>query len=355
MLGLTASPRKNLAVRSSAEAVAVDGLSKSFDGEPVLRDLDLHVPAGAMVALLGASGCGKTTLMRSIAGLEKPDAGRIEIGHRLVSSSVSFVAPERRHVGMVFQEWALFPHLDVESNVAFGLSRQERKTGRIGEVLDLVGLGDLGARMPSTLSGGQQQRVALARALANRPSVILLDEPFSSLDAGLRVQVRAEVKRLLGSLGTTALFVTHDQEEALAMGEWVAVMCDGVIVQQARPGELYEAPATRTVAEFLGDANFVSGHASGRMAETPLGPIPLRTEVNGSVEVLLRPEELLVHSGDEASVESVEFFGHDAMYRVRSADGACTLVRVLAVPEFRVGDRVSLKYSGRPTVAFPAA
>lgn len=355
MLGLTASTRKNLAVRSSAEAVAVHGLSKSFDGEPVLRDLDLHVPAGAMVALLGSSGCGKTTLMRSIAGLERPDAGTIEIGHRLVTSPAAFVAPERRHVGMVFQEWALFPHLDVASNVAFGLSRQERKTGRIGEVLDLVGLGDLRDRMPSTLSGGQQQRVALARALANQPSVILLDEPFSSLDAGLRVQVRAEVKRLLGSLGTTALFVTHDQEEALAMGEWVAVMCDGVIVQQARPGELYEAPATRTVAEFLGDANFVCGEASGRMAQTALGPIPLRTEVNGSVEVLLRPEELLVHAGDEASIESVEFYGHDAMYKVRSAQGACTLVRVLAVPEFRVGDRVSLKYSGRPTVAFPAA
>ena len=355
MLGLSSLPRRNLTVRSSAEAVSVSGLSKSFASEHVLKDLELHVPAGSMVALLGSSGCGKTTLMRSIAGLERPDTGRIEIGHRLVSSPDSFVAPERRHVGMVFQESALFPHLDVHSNVAFGLSRQERRTGRVNEVLELVGLAHLGERMPSTLSGGQQQRVALARALANRPSVILLDEPFSSLDASLRVQVRAEVKRLLGSLGTTALFVTHDQEEALAMGEWVAVMCDGVIVQQARPGELYEAPATRTVAEFLGDANFVRGEAAGRMASTPLGPIPLRKEISGEVEVLLRPEELLVHSGDEASVESVEFFGHDAMYRIRAADGVCTLVRVLAVPEFRVGDRVSLKYSGRPTVAFPAA
>ncbi len=355
MLGLSATPRRNLSVRSSSEAVTVGGLSKSFGGEEVIKDLDLQVPAGAMVALLGSSGCGKTTLMRCIAGLERPDTGTIEIGHRVVSSPLSFIAPERRHVGMVFQEWALFSHLDVQSNVAFGLSRHERKTGRVDEVLELVGLGALSKRMPSTLSGGQQQRVALARALANRPSVILLDEPFSSLDAGLRVQVRAEVKRLLGSLGTTALFVTHDQEEALAMGEWVAVMCDGVIVQQARPNELYAAPATRTVAEFLGDANFIQGRAAGRSAETQLGTIPLRQEVNGDVEVLLRPEELLVHAGDEASVESVEFYGHDTMYGVRSEGGACTLVRVLAVPEFQVGDRVALKYSGRPTVAFPAA
>lgn len=355
MLGFSALPRRGLTVRSSAEAVSVTALSKSFGDESVLEDLDLHVPAGAMVALLGASGCGKTTLMRSIAGLERPDTGRIEIGHRLVSSPLSFVAPERRHVGMVFQESALFPHLDVKSNVSFGLSRQERKTGRVSEVLELVGLGHLGDRMPSTLSGGQQQRVALARALANRPSVILLDEPFSSLDASLRVQVRSEVKRLLDSLGITALFVTHDQEEALAMGEGVAVMSDGVIVQQAAPTELYEAPATRAVAEFLGDANFVRGEADGRIAETPLGAIPLRKEITGSVEVLLRPEELMVHPGDEALVQSVEFFGHDAMYTVRSPEGVCTLIRVLAAPEFRTGDLVSIKYSGRPTVAFPAA
>ena len=337
----------------SAASVSVRSLGKSFDASPVLHGVDLDVPAGSIVALLGPSGCGKTTLLRSIAGLERPDSGRVTIGDIVVSGDDRFMVPERRRVGMVFQDWALFPHLTVEANVAFGLSKAERRSGRVQEVLDMVDLGAFGKRIPSTLSGGQQQRVALARALANRPAVILLDEPFSNLDASLRVQIRSEVQKVLADLGVTTLFVTHDQEEAFAMGERVAVMFGGTVVQEATPAEIYEAPATRAVAAFIGDANFLEGRAYDDHADTPLGPIPLSVAVSGAVDVMVRPEEVLLTHGDEAVIENVEFYGHDSVYLLRRhEDGMVFRSRTLAAPEFRPGDEVSLKYSGKPTVAF---
>jgi iron(III) transport system ATP-binding protein len=219
--------------RAAAEPVSVRSVSKSFDAAPVLRDVDLRVDAGQIVALLGPSGCGKTTLLRAIAGLERPDQGEVWLGERLLSGRGTFVAPERRRIGMVFQDWALFPHLSVGRNVGFGLTRAERRSGRIEAALQLVELTGLADRMPATLSGGQQQRVALARALANRPAALLLDEPFSNLDATLRVSIRAEVQRLLRELSLTAVFVTHDQEEAFLLGDQVAVMLGGTVVQQA--------------------------------------------------------------------------------------------------------------------------
>jgi iron(III) transport system ATP-binding protein len=331
----------------------VRGLTKAFGSVPVLRGVDLTVPPGTVVALLGPSGCGKTTLLRAIAGLERPDGGSIAVGGRVLGGDGIHVAPEKRRVGMVFQDWALFPHLSVGANVAFGLPRRGRGSGRVDETLAMVGLSGLADRMPSTLSGGQQQRVALARALANRPSVILLDEPFSNLDASLRHQIRLEVQRLLADLGVTSLFVTHQQEEAFVVGQEVAVMLDGAVVQQGSPAELYEAPTTIEVARFVGDANFLRGAAVADKAETCIGPVPLDRDHAGDVDVMVRPEQVGIYAGDEATVERVEFYGHDSIYLVVTDHGPVVRSRVLAAPQFAAGDRVALGFTGRPAVAFP--
>lgn len=339
-------------LRTATEPVTVRSLDKSFGDTGVLRGVDLEVPAGSIVSLLGPSGCGKTTLLRSIAGLERPDSGQISIGDRVVSGVGSFVAPEQRRVGMVFQDWALFPHLSVERNIAFGLSRVDRRSSRVAETLEMVGLAPLAHRMPAELSGGQQQRVALARALATRPEVILLDEPYSNLDSILRAQIRFEVQRLLNDLGITTLFVTHDQEEAFVMGEHVAVMFDGVVSQQGRPSEIYDTPATRRVAHFIGDANFFVGSADGDKASTQVGMIPLLHPLQGDVEVMVRPEYITVVPGNEATVESVEFYGHDSIYLVQPDDQPALRARVLSTPEFGPGDRVSLGYGGGSAPAY---
>ena len=334
------------------DPIAVRSVHKSFAGQEVLRGADLDVPAGSMVALLGPSGCGKTTLLRTIAGLERPDSGTIALGGRVLVDGGTFVPPERRRIGMVFQDWALFPHLSVGRNVGFGLDRSERRGGRIDEALALVELIGMGDRMPATLSGGQQQRVALARALANRPAALLLDEPFSNLDASLRVSIRAEVQRLLRDLKVTAVFVTHDQEEAFLLGDEVAVMLDGQIIQQGPPADIYERPASRSIAGFVGDANFVCGTAAGDKADTALGPVPLLARWDGAVDVVVRPEQLAVVDGDAASVVSVEYYGHDAVSHVALADGTQVRVRVMAAPQHRPGDRVDVQYVGDPAVAF---
>jgi len=336
------------------DPIHVGGLHKRFGDDPVLRGVDLSVPAGSVVALLGPSGCGKTTLLRSVAGLERPDSGSIHLGDRTLFDSATCVPAERRRIGMVFQDWALFPHLSVGRNVGFGLARHERRSGRVEQALALVELSGLADRMPSTLSGGQQQRVALARALANRPSALLLDEPFSNLDAALRTSIRMEVRSLLRGLGLTALFVTHDQEEAFAIGDEVAVMVDGAIAQQGSPAAVYETPATRAVAAFVGDANFVAGTASGDWADTPVGRVPLKHALRGGVDVVVRPERILVAPGDAAVIEQIEYYGHDAVYRVRLEGGGLVRSRVLAGPQLRPGDRVSLRYVGEPSAAYPA-
>jgi iron(III) transport system ATP-binding protein len=337
---------------AAAGDLVVERLAKAFGGVPVLDGVDLRVPAGKVVALLGPSGCGKTTLLRCIAGLERPDAGEVRLAGRPLCAPGAFVPPERRQVGMVFQDGALFPHLSVAGNVAYGLRRAERRSGRVEEALALVDLAGFGDRAPASLSGGQQQRVALARALVTRPTALLLDEPFSNLDTLLRVQVRAEVQRLLADLGVTAVFVTHDQEEAFVVGDEVAVMLGGRVAQQAAPAELYRAPATRAVAGFLGDANLLPGVAAAGQADTPVGRVPLRGELQGEVDVLLRPEQLRVTAGSGATVAAVEYFGHDAVYLTRLPGGTAVRVRVLDAPEFRPGDRVDLDYVGGPTVGY---
>jgi iron(III) transport system ATP-binding protein len=342
-------------MRAHPLQINADGISKRFDATTVLHDVALTVAAGSTVSLLGPSGCGKTTLLRILAGLERPDAGEVRIGDAVVASERAWVPPEERGVGMVFQDWALFPHLTVARNVSYGLPRAERRGRRVGDALEMVGLAGMGDRLPSTLSGGQQQRVALARSLAPEPAVLLLDEPFSNLDSALKVQVRSEVHRLLSELAVTAVFVTHDQEEAFMLGDEVAVMHRGRIVQQAPPAVLYARPATPWVATFVGEANLLDAHASGGVATTPLGTVPLaETSRTGAVVVLLRPEEVRVAPGDDGEVEVLEYYGHDTVYVVRLDGGTTVRARAGSVPVHRRGDRVTVQYAGPPAIAFPA-
>lgn len=335
-------------------AVQVRGLSKRFGTVSALRNVSVRAEPGTVLALLGPSGCGKTTLLRCIAGLETPDAGEIVVGGRLLTSDRRSVPPEQRQVGMVFQDWALFPHLDVGANVGYGLSRAERRSGRVEETLALVGLAGLADRSPGTLSGGQQQRVALARALAPRPSVLLLDEPFSNLDTSMRVQVRAEVHRLLAELEITTVFVTHDQEEAFVLGDEVVVLREGVVEQQGPPSEIYACPGSAWVAGFVGDANLVGGEADGAWARTLVGAVPLASPATGPVQVLVRPEALRVDPGDAGAVQVVEFYGHDSVYEVALDDGPRLRARVAGAPCVARGQRVGVAYVGPPTATWPA-
>jgi iron(III) transport system ATP-binding protein len=353
---------------ASIDGVEVSDITKTFDGvTSVLDGVSVSVDAGATLALLGPSGCGKTTLLRIIAGLEVPDRGEVVVGGRTLTGPGGVVPPEKRRIGMVFQDWALFPHLSVARNVGFGLPRAERRSSpRIDEALELVGLSGLGDRMPSTLSGGQQQRVALARAIAPRPSVLLLDEPFSNLDATLRTHIRTEIHQLLVGLGITTVFVTHDQDEAFILGDRVAVLAAGRVVQAGSPSELYLRPATRWLADFVGDANFLPASADGASATTAIGELPLMHDAHGTVEVLVRPEHLDLAtlgpdgagtgsddaaSGGAGVVELVEYVGHDTTYLVRTGD--LTLrVRRPSLPTAERGDRVSLRYVGGPTTWF---
>jgi iron(III) transport system ATP-binding protein len=309
---------------------------------------------------LGPSGCGKTTTLRLIAGFETLDAGTIEIGGQVVAGQSAggpgiHLPPERRRIGMVFQEYALFPHLCVAENVRFGLhSYADDRARRVAEVLEMVGLDGLGERMPHELSGGQQQRVALARALAPEPALVLLDEPFSNLDAGLRGRVRAEVRAILRAANATAVFVTHDQEEALSLVDRVAVMIDGVVRQVAPPQALYRQPADREVAAFVGNANFLPGRAHGRTVECELGTLDLQHEISGAVDVLLRPENVvLAPAGADAPcrVRSVQFFGHDQLIGVTLGSGALLEARLGPNFVYAPGQPVSVRAEG-PVMAY---
>jgi iron(III) transport system ATP-binding protein len=334
-------------------------VSKRFGSVVAVDAVDLEVARGEFVALLGPSGCGKTTLLRIVAGLERADGGSVEVDGTLVDGPTVHVAPEDRSVGMVFQAYALFPHLDVRANLAFGLRGLERRErqDRVEEVLTLVGLEGLGARMPSELSGGQQQRVALARAIAPRPSLLLMDEPFSSLDAAMRASVREDVRRILKEAGQTALLVTHDQEEALSVTDRVGVMFAGSLHQMADPRTLYREPATREVASFVGDAVLLPARrAASFMVDSPIGRLATKdTVVAEVVTVVLRPEsvELRRASDGSAVVQHVTFHGHDALVEVTLDDG--TVVRARCGPELELerGDRVRLSVNG-PAVTFPA-
>ena len=345
---------------SEAPALSVDGLRKAFGGPPVLDGVNLHVAPGSLTAVLGPSGCGKTTLLRVIAGFERADAGTISVGGKVVCDARNHLAPERRGVGFVAQEGALFPNLDVAANIAFGLPRAERRSGRVGELLELVGLTGLAERRPHELSGGQQQRVALARALAPSPRLVLLDEPFDALDASLRAQVRDEVRTALRESGATALLVTHDQEEALSLADVVAVLRDGAIVQADEPQALYRDPVDAALAGFLGEAVLLPGELHAGQADTALGRLPTRgaNSAFGPGSVMLRPEQIRWREASDGAphgrVLATSFYGHDAIVRIALDGPAGEHVTARAAGHTlpRIGDQVSLVVDGT-ALAFP--
>jgi iron(III) transport system ATP-binding protein len=326
------------------------GVSKSFGATRAVRDVTLSIERGELMAVLGPSGCGKTTLLRLIAGFEAPDAGCVNVGEDTVAGPGRFVPPEKRRVGMVFQDYALFPHLTVEANVAFGLSRRSRdeRASLTRRTLELVGLQHKASCHPQELSGGERQRVALARALAPEPELVLLDEPFSSLDATLRAGLRREVELILREAEATALLVTHDQEEALSLADRLAVMREGSIVQVGAPEEVYGRPASRWAAQFVGEVNVLAGVARGDGVETELGRFDLRAPARGTVHVAVRPEQLELSARHDGNAEVVarEFRGHDVLYRLRHEGGRTVLVQLPSLELYEVGARVYVRPAG---------
>jgi iron(III) transport system ATP-binding protein len=334
-------------VPESDFAIDAEGVEKAFGRTRAVAGATLRVPSGDLVALLGPSGSGKTTLLRVIAGFEAPDAGRVAIGGRPVAGGGAWVEPEHRRIGMVFQDGALFPHLTVAGNVGFGAERGER----VGECLELVGLADRADDFPHELSGGERQRVALARALAADPEVVLLDEPFAALDAGLRDSLRVEVTEILRAAGTSALLVTHDQAEALSLAGTVAVMREGRIEQVGTPEEIYERPRSRWLASFLGDADVLPGTAREGVVECELGRFGAAADLAGDVHVVIRPESVAIGlgSGSEAVVVARSFYGHDQLLQLELPSGLRLRSRRLGFPAWHPGDRVRITVDGPVT------
>jgi iron(III) transport system ATP-binding protein len=341
--------------------LSIGDLWKGYAGNAVLQGVELEVQPGSLTAVLGLSGCGKTTLLRVLAGFERAERGTVALGDRTLDDGRTYTPPEKRSIGYVPQEGALFPHLSVQENVGFGLPRGERRGKGVGGLLEMVGIAPLARRLPHELSGGEQQRVALARALARRPQALLLDEPFSSLDASLRSRVREEVHALLREQGVTTVLVTHDQEEALSLADVVAVLRDGRIVQHATPTELYERPADERLARFLGAVNVIDARFENGRARTPLGTFELRDPATGADGqtglVMVRPEQLEVRvredGGDAAGlrgrVQECRYYGHDALLHIEPEEPGVTdvlLARVRGEQALAVGTRVSVAGHG---------
>ncbi|QBR92022.1 ABC transporter ATP-binding protein [Nocardioides euryhalodurans] len=330
--------------------VSVRGVHHAFGEVRAVDGVDLVVPQGSLTAVLGPSGCGKTTLLRLIAGFLQPQSGTIAFDDRVVAGEGRSVPPQERRVGYVPQEGALFPHLDVAANIGFGLPRAERRSDRITEMLDLVELpAAYASRGPHELSGGQQQRVALARALAPRPSVVLLDEPFSSLDASLRASTGRAVARALHAADATAVLVTHDQDEALSLADQVAVMRSGRLVQAARPRELYRSPGDADVARFVGGAAILPATVAGDVATFALGRAPVHGHVaDGPTQVVVRPEQVAIgDGGHDARVDEVSFYGHDAAVRLDLLpDGPTLVARVPGLLAPEPGSEVAVRVTG---------
>lgn len=336
---------------------------------PAVRDVSLSLRQGDLLALLGPSGCGKTTLLRLIAGFESTETGQVVLGDRIVDGKGCWQPPEQRDVGVVFQDYALFPHLNVFNNVAFGLKQQKRsrqtpheiKT-RVMEAIALVGLQGLERRYPHELSGGQQQRVALARALAPRPQIVLLDEPFSNLDVQVRVYLRQEVREILKQTGTSAVFVTHDQEEALAISDRVGVMRQGHIEQVGTPEDLYQQPASRFVAEFVTQANFLPAQRRGQVWETEVGCFNLdstgsvaQTERSG--ELMIRQEDLYLEPDEqgEVTVRDRQFLGREYRYCLQTSSGQELHARLHTQTPLSKGTRVRIVVPQHRLQFFPAS
>ena len=333
----------------SSPILQLQAITKTFaqTAHPAVCDVTLTLEQGSILALLGPSGCGKTTLLRLIAGFEQPDQGQIELAGRVVANQQSRIMPEHRSIGMVFQDFALFPHLTVAENVAFGLKQTSQKTAaavrdRTVEVLSLVGLQQKARQYPHELSGGQQQRVALARALAPYPSLMLLDEPLSNLDLQVRLYLRQEVRDILKATGTSGIFVTHDQEEALSIADQVAVMHQGRLEQLGSPEEIYQKPASRFIAEFVTQANFLPTHRRGQVWETEIGCFASdriycscqtnrdfcdEREISG--ELMIRQEEIQIHPDElgQVIVRDRHFLGREYCYYLQTPSGQTLRVR----------------------------
>ena len=338
-------------------AVELQGVSKSYDGTVVLNDFTLTVADTFITAILGPSGSGKTTLLRLIAGFERPDAGAITLGDQLVDDARTHVRPERRGIGYVPQDGALFPHLTAIRNISFGLDRGDRQRAR--ELLELVGLIGLGHRYPHQLSGGQQQRVALARALAIRPKLVLLDEPFSSLDASLRVSMRRDIARVLAETHTPAIIVTHDQDEALSLANQVVILDEGHALAHGSPADLYRTPISAAAARYLGDANLLTAVVDAGVARCVLGVVQLRNAdlASGPATVLVRPEQVHVTSTPTggsvlATVGNVDYYGHDSLAELTLDDATTVTARLTDNAGIKPGDRVYAQVVG-DMVAWP--
>lgn len=336
-------------------AIAAEHVVKRFGSTTAVDDASVEVADGEIVAVLGPSGSGKTTLLRLVAGFEQPDRGDVWIGGRQVAGDGGWVEPDQRRVGMVFQDGALFPHLTVAENIDFGKPR----AGVASRCLELVGLADRAGAHPHELSGGERQRIALARALAIEPDVVLLDEPFASLDAALRVSLRTDVADILRSAGTSALLVTHDQDEAFAVADRIVVMHDGAVEQTGPPEAIYDTPATRWVAEFLGAANIVPGEVADGFVDCELGTLPVRTPGDsdgraGAVDVIVRPEAIVAVAaeadtsdpGCPAQVVARSFQGGDVLLGVELASGVRLDARMNGRERWAIGDDVFVQVAG---------
>jgi iron(III) transport system ATP-binding protein len=340
-------------------AVEIRGVSKSYDGTAVLNDFTLTVADTFITAILGPSGSGKTTLLRLIAGFDRPDAGTIMLGDQLVDDARTHVRPERRGIGYVPQDGALFPHLNAIRNISFGLDRADRD--RAGELLELVGLTGLGHRYPHQLSGGQQQRVALARALAIRPRLVLLDEPFSSLDASLRVSMRRDIARVLAETHTPSIIVTHDQDEALSLANQVVILDDGHALAHGSPADLYRTPISAAAARYLGDANLLTAVVDAGAARCAVGVVQLRNAnvANGPATILVRPEQLRVSAAPSegsvpATIGNIDYHGHDSLAELTLDNGTMVTARLTENVGIQPGDRVYVQAIGE-MVAWPQA
>lgn len=324
--------------------LTVQEVTKRFGRFTALDAVSLEIREGEFVSFLGPSGCGKTTLLRAIAGLDPATSGRIVQAGR----DITVLPPGARDFGIVFQSYALFPNLDVRRNIAYGLRGpawpRAKMEARVAELVSLIGLEEHASKFPAQLSGGQQQRVALARTLATRPRLILLDEPFSNLDARMRVETRQEVRRLLKEAGSAGILVTHDQEEALALADRIALMEAGRVVQIGTPDEIYRNPATAFVASFLGRSNILRGTASGMDVQTAFGRLPLSRAANGAVDLAVRPEQILIEAdpAGPAIVTGREFRGHDQLYWVQEGE-RCLIAISGPGAQHAVGSRVRLR------------
>ncbi len=359
-------------ISDASEVLRLEAVTRQFSSTvpPAVCVVSLSLRSGELLSLLGPSGCGKTTLLRLIAGFEQPQSGLITIGQRPVAGEGHWVVPEKRGVGMVFQDYALFPHLTVHQNIQFGLKDKPVPAiqQRVQEVIALVGLEGLGDRYPHQLSGGQQQRVALARALAPHPFLVLLDEPLSNLDVQVRLRLRQELRDILKAAGTSAVFVTHDQEEALSISDTVAVMRQGCLEQMGPPELLYQEPASRFVAEFVTQTNFLTAQRQQEQWQTEIGTFPIdrlvsaeptvgSLDTHAQIEVMLRQEDLQLKPDQQhgnAVVRDRQFLGREYRYRLQLASGQELVARTPVEVRLPIGAKVQPMIAQTSTLrAFP--